>query len=157
MKLREMMQWLLKLLPKQKMHDTGHGNVQAGQVGGDLHHTHAVYNIYMVSSEAPKQAASSGPEATQDELRPDVISPALAPALEATAQPNRPDSQQHSATLARMDLLQYRARITVLEFMSREFKTKLVIELQTEELFRLNRYLDRVLSNPRARKRKQVA
>lgn len=146
MQLREILQWLIKLLPKQKMQDNdGSGNLQAGRVEGDLHHSHtqAVYNIFMMAPDPAQTAVVSEPSTKAEDI--------------PTVQITRLQSQQHSAVLARMGQLHYRSRITVLDFMDREFKTRMVIELQTEQLFRLNKYLDVVLSNPRALKRKQVA
>ena len=134
-----------------KMKDAGNGNLQANRVDGDLHHSHtqAVYNIFMMNSESAPQAANSEPEVERAKMQ----SPVLVPRDQA----NKPQSQQHSAALSRLDQLQYRSRITVLDFMDREFGTRMVIELQIEQLYRLNKYLDVVLNNPRALKRKKVA
>jgi len=60
--LREILQWLIKLLPKQKMQDNdGSGNLQAGRVEGDLHHSHtqAVYNIFMMAPDPAQTAVVS--------------------------------------------------------------------------------------------------
>lgn len=138
MKLRKMMQWLLKLLPKQKMQDNGSGNLQAGRIEGDLHHTQAVYNIFMMAGDGgqaqqPTKTVEPGKEQVQ--------------AVQARAMP---ESAEQSATLRRMG--QLRNRITVLNFMEREFGTRMVIHLRPEQLKRLNLYLDAVMRNPQALK-----
>lgn len=160
MQLREILQRLIKLLPKQKMQgNDGDGNLQAGRVNGNLHHSHtqAVYNIFMLPPEPAPQTNKQEPVTEPEDAPKKAATAALMPQAQTWPRAVKPQSQQQSATLARMDLLQYRARLTVLEFMNREFQTKLVIELQPDELHRLNKYLDKVLSNPRAHKRKQAA
>lgn len=57
------MEWLQKLLPKQKMQDVGHGNVQAGRVEGDLQNTQhsnnqTIYNNFYLLSPDPKLGVS---------------------------------------------------------------------------------------------------
>ncbi|GAB6454944.1 hypothetical protein bcgnr5379_63350 [Bacillus cereus] len=44
---------------------------------------------------------------------------------------------------------QLRDRIAVLNFMEDQFGTRMVIHLKPEQLYRLNRYLDVVLRDPR--------
>ena len=146
MKLREMMQWLAKLLPKQKMQGNGgNANLQAGSVGGDLHHTNmhtqAVYNIYMMSSVSEKSRPAQEPvpdRPVASEMMQSVSTQAVA----------MPQSTEQSSTLRRMG--QVRNRITVLNFMEREFGTRMVIHLKPEQLKRLNLYLDAVMRNPDA-------
>lgn len=60
------MQWLLKLLPKQKMHDVGDGNVQVGHVGGDVKHSQhtTTYNTFYVVGTAHTSKAPKTPPAT---------------------------------------------------------------------------------------------
>ena len=62
----------------------------------------------------------------------------------------KPSSLEQSAVLRRLDLL--RDRVRVLDFMDRQFGTRMVIQLTPEQLYRLNRYLDVVLRDPRSRK-----
>lgn len=66
MKLREMVQWLLKLLPKQKMQDLGDGNVQVGRVGGDLQHSQhtTTYNTFYVVGAPPASTVPNSNPAT---------------------------------------------------------------------------------------------
>ena len=96
MQLREILQWLIKLLPKQKMQDNdGSGNLQAGRVEGDLHHSHtqAVYNIFMMAPDPAQTAVVSEPSTKAEDI--------------PTVQITRLQSQQHSAVLARMGQLHY--------------------------------------------------
>lgn len=60
------MQWLLKLLPKQKMQEVGDGNVQVGQVGGDLKHSQhtTTYNTFYVVGAATTSPAPKSTPAT---------------------------------------------------------------------------------------------
>lgn len=137
MKLKEMMQWLLKLLPKQKMLHNGSGSLQAGRVEGDLHHSHtqSVYNIFMMAGDM---------QPAQEHIKPAEPGKGQTPAF------SMPESAEQSATLRRMG--QLRNRITVLNFMEREFGTRMVIHLRSEQLKRLNLYLDAVMRNPQALK-----
>lgn len=143
MKLQKMMQWLLKLLPKQKMQDNGSGNLQAGRIDGDLHHTHAVYNIFMMAGDGV-QAHESTKTAEPDKEQ-----------VQAVHARAMPESAEQSSTLRRMG--QLRNRITVLNFMEREFGTRMVIHLRPEQLKRLNLYLDAVMRNPQALKSERTA
>ncbi|WP_368921826.1 hypothetical protein [Comamonas aquatica] len=131
-----------------RMSDAGHGNVQVGHAGGHVigqvnHHHHIT--IIQAPSMAP--AAQS---ADRTGFRTD------APIVGSV---NQPTSLEQSATLRRMGKL--RDRVQVLDFMEREFGTRMVIHLKTEQLFRLNRYLDVVLGEsgttevPRYRKQPQ--
>ena len=135
-----MMQWLLKLLPQQKMHENGSGSLQAGRVEGDLHHSHtqAVYNIFMMAGDTAQ---------TQGPIKPAEPENSQAQTVQAVVMP---ESAEQSATLRRMGYL--RNRITVLNFMEREFGTRMVIHLRPEQLKRVNLYLDAVMRNPDALK-----
>lgn len=70
-----------------------------------------------------------------------------------------PSSMEQSAVLRKMD--QLRDRLSVLEFMDVQFGTRMVIHLRTDQLFRLSRYLDVILRDPRnvrrPRKKPEVA
>lgn len=104
----------------------GSNNLQVGQAGGDVishvsRHTH--HHVTII--QAPPQASANEPQA------------------------RKPSSTEHSAVLRRMD--QLRDRVPVLDFMEREFGTRMVVHLKSEQLFRLNRYLDVVLRNPLAK------
>lgn len=80
-----------------------------------------------------------------------IQTPLQAPANEPQAMKPSPSGQ--SAALRRMDSL--RNRVAVLDYMEREFGTRMVIHLKSEQLFRLNRYLDVVLRDPRNVKTKR--
>ena len=59
------MQWLSKLMPKQKMQDVGDGSVQVGSVGGDLTHSQktmnqTIYNtFYVMAPDSPTTPAAN--------------------------------------------------------------------------------------------------
>ena len=59
-------------------------------------------------------------------------------------------SPEHGAVLDLMKQLEN--RVSVLEFMQREFGTKMVKELQPSELFRLRRYVEVVIENSSTRR-----
>lgn len=59
-------------------------------------------------------------------------------------------SPEHAAVLDLMKQLEN--RISVLEFMQREFGTKMVKELQPSELFRLRRYVEVVIEKSSTRR-----
>lgn len=108
------------------MREVGSGNVQVGYAAGNVssrvsHHTHSHAHVTVIHASA--QAPANEPQS------------------------RKPTSAEHSAVLRRMDKL--RDRVAVLGFMEREFGTRMVIHLKSEQLFRLNRYLDVVLQDAR--------
>lgn len=112
-------------VPNQSI-DAGSGNLQVGIAHGDVvshvnHHTQHISHITIIQ-------ASSGPPSPVD--------------------PIKPTSSEQSAVLRRMD--QLRSRITVLNFMEREFGTRMVIHLRPDQLNRVHLYLDAVMRNPEA-------
>ena len=72
------------------------------------------------------------------------------PQSKQTEPTRKPSSSEQSAVLRRLD--QLRDRVSVLDFMDRQFGTRMVIHLTSEQLYRLNRYLDVVLRDPKSRK-----
>ena len=114
------------------MREVGSGNVQVGYAAGSVssrvsHHTHTHSHAHVTVIQQSVQAPANEPQA------------------------RKPSSTEHSAILRRMD--QLRDRVPVLEFMEREFGTRMVIHLKSEQLFRLNRYLDVVLRDGRNTKK----
>ncbi len=61
-------------------------------------------------------------------------------------------TQEHRAVLQLMDGL--RDRIAVLDFMEREFGTRMVIELEPKKLFRLKRYVETIIDSDAKRGKK---
>lgn len=112
------------------MQEVGSGNIQVGYAAGNVssrvsHHTHTHSHAHVTVIQKSVQIPANEPRA------------------------NKPSSTEHSAVLRRMD--QLRDRVPVLDFMEREFGTRMVVHLKAEQLFRLNRYLDVVLRNPSAK------
>lgn len=119
---KQFLAWPGKLLPRQKV--VGDGAIQIGLVTGSAQvhidkGTH--YHITVIQRF--------------------VHGPANEP------QARNPSPSEHSAVLRRIG--QLRDRVAVLDFMAREFGTRMVIHLRSEQLFRLNRYLDVVLRDAR--------
>lgn len=138
MKLKEFMQWLSRLMPRQKMQDVGDGSVQVGRVGGDLTHSQktmnqTTYNIVVMSA-----ASNTTVETLEQPSQPPDPVPQLVPIAA------RPKSD---ATQAQRDLLRLMAQSPAHEslaeaFMRREFNTDRVKKLTTFECLRTTRYLE---------------
>lgn len=137
---KQWLAWIAKLLPTQKAH--GDHAVQVGKVSGVLHvdhstHSHTQHNNHVTIIQShkvhPMRAAYVSPVAAQPtaNFKPQGLAPL-------------PDCAD---VLRRMDKLRHRTR--VLDFMDREFGTRLVIDLTPEQLFRTSKYLDVVLQDPR--------
>lgn len=132
------MQWLSKLMPKQKMQDVGDGSVQVGSVGGDLIHTQktmnqTIYNIVVVSSESASNEDGLVHESSEKPF------PKMPPAVQAKKTPD--------VTTAQRELLRFMASSLAIEaraeaFMRREFGTDRVKRLTTFECLRTTRYLE---------------
>lgn len=139
MKLRELLQWLLKLLPKQKMQDVGHGNVQVGRVDGDLCSTQnsnnqTVYNTYFV------MAAQTSTK---------VVRP-MDNATTSSAPTSCPRPSE--TTDFQRDLLRFMAQSPFHEsraeyFMQREFGTVWVKSLDELQCRRTTRYVETCIRN----------
>lgn len=140
------MQWLLQLLPKQKMQDLGDGNIQAGRVGGDVNHsqhstTQHIYNtFYVVSSEPIADAAAN-------ESRPAPLEPMLGPQDTATHKPATPE--QHE--VLRIMRSSPSANAYAEEFMQKQFGTTRVKRLNDLECRRTKGYVEACLKNEAAR------
>ena len=107
---------------------SGDNNLQVGYAGGDVvshvtHHTHTHRHITIIQA------------------------PTLAPANEPPMR--KPTSGEQSATLRRLNQLHTQKRIRVLDFMESRFGTRMVIELKTDQLNLLNRYLEPVMKDTR--------
>lgn len=126
--------------------ENGADNVQVGVARGDVsvsnhRHTQAVYHIYhMTGQKAPQEAPqTSSPPFTSQPTKADAA---------------MPSSVEQSATLRRLEQVPDK-RVAILDFMEREFDTRMVIHLKSEQLYRLNRYLDVVLKNAKDAPRKR--
>ena len=137
MKLRELMQWLSKLMPKQKMQDVGEGSIQVGSIGGNLTHSQktmnqTIYNIVVMNAESASNEDVKKPESTV--TQPPKLAPAAA-------------RQKPEATISQRDLLRLMAQSPAVEslaeaFMRREFNTDRVKKLTSFECLRTTRYLE---------------
>lgn len=148
MKLREILQWLSKLLPKQKMQDLGDGNVQAGRVDGDLNSTQnttnqTIYNIVVVSAE----------NAPAEEIPKAIPSSFATPKLAPAALPKRPSETTPSQRdLLRLMALNPANEARAVVFMRREFSTDRVKKLTTFECLRTTRYLEACIQREAAQR-----
>lgn len=146
--LKELLSWMTRLLPTQKVR--GDHAMQIGKVHGRVHvdrstHHHTQHHNHVTIIQAhscatvyPAHPAQPTPQsAPRTAAQPVVID----------RPPNVAAPGACSATLSRMNLLRDRTR--VLDFMEREFGTRMVIQLTSEQLYRLDRYLDVVLSDRR--------
>ena len=132
------MQWLSKLMPKQKMQDVGEGSIQVGSVGGNLTHSQktmnqTIYNIFVMNAESASNEDVQKPESAVTQP------PKLAPVAEARPKPEATSSQR-----ALLRLMAKNAAIESLAeaFMRREFDTDRVKRLSTFECNRTIRYLE---------------
>ena len=108
----------------------GSNNLQVGYAGGNVvsrvsHHNHNHTHSHITIIHAPAQASVN------------------------ESQVRKPTSATQSATLQRLDQLHMQKRIRVLDFMQAKFGTRMVIELQAEQLNLLNRYLEPVIKDTR--------
>lgn len=134
MKLREILQWLAKLLPQQSA--KGDGNFQAGRVDGDLHnnqnsHNQVIYNIVVMG------AASASVESAVQPPPPTMQPPKLAP----TAVRSKTETTQSQRDLLRLMAQSPDYESLAEAFMRREFDTDRVKNLTTFECLRTTRYL----------------
>lgn len=134
MKLREILQWLVKLLPQQKA--KGDGNFQAGRVDGDLNNnqntTHqTIYNntIYVM---APDQPAAN-------ESQPAPLMEKPSPAAE-----KRPATAEQLEVL-RIMRMSTEAKECAEAFMKRHFKTIRVKSLDDLQCKRTRRWVETCL------------
>lgn len=111
--MRELFQWLQKIIQQSKpsQHSKGNAAVQVGELRGDVTSVHLTQNFY---GGVPRAART-----------------------QATA--------EHKQVLALLDRVSN--RVAVLDFMEREFKTRMVIDLTQVELYRLRRYIEVILAD----------
>lgn len=137
---KQLLSWIARLRPTQKV--KGDHAIQTGTVHGRLHvdrstHHHTQHNNHITIV----QAASIPP------VRPNHPAPPIAPRLVENSPAPLASSAACAAALKKLDQLRDRSR--VLDFMEREFGTRMVIHLTSEQLYRLDRYLDVVLKDRR--------
>lgn len=108
----------------------GDGAIHIGQLAGPVTNVQLTQHIYARSFPAPLAAT------------PQPCTPPPPP-------PPQPVQRPPSATPAQRDVLflmqKLPDRIAVLDFMEREFNTRMVIELQPVQVYRLRRYVEVIL------------
>ncbi|HEY0954011.1 MAG TPA: hypothetical protein VGE36_04590 [Roseateles sp.] len=124
-----MLKALKKLRPQQQ--NTGAGSVQVGKAGRDVQ----VVNVHQVHQHFYASAPQASP------------APAPAPRPVESARVAQPLTDVHREALALMEPLPKRTRIAVLDFMSREFGTRMVKELHPAEAHRVRLYVRQVREN----------
>ena len=119
---KQLLVWIRQLLPKQK--NTGSGAVQVGKAGGDV----TVVNLtqHITQHLSPIHAGSR-------------LSPAPV---------RRQASKAQREVLLLMMKLDEREG-AVLDFMQREFGTRIVIDLNESQLYRVRRYVEVALKGGR--------
>lgn len=127
---RQFWTWIVRLLPKQQ--NSGSGAVQVGRADGDVKVLQLTQHIYARSFPAPLA------------VTPQTCAPPQ------PSHPSPPPPQRPVATPEQRDVLflmqKLPDRIAVLDFMEREFNTRMVIELQPVQVYRLRRYVEVVLN-----------
>lgn len=141
MKLSEMMQWLLQLLPQQKA--KGQGNVQVGSVGGDFSNTQnnsnqAVY-IFINQEAAVNAPSSPGP------IQSSAVDPSTP--TQATAAPSLSDDQAYI-----LKVMRYEPELGALaeRFMRKQFQTSYVKGLSSHQARRVVLYIYKCAENKNA-------
>lgn len=130
------MQWLSKLMPKQKMQDVGEGSIQVGSVGGDLTHSQktmnqTIYNtIYVVASDPLANECKSAP-----------LTSTPAPVTD-----KKPATQEQLEVL-RLMRQSPAANAYAEEFMQQHFKTTRVKSLDNLQCKRTKRWVEVCLEN----------
>lgn len=119
---KQLLAWLGRLLPKQEV--TGDSNVQVGRVDGNI-------RVTRKHQHGAVQAGHIDGGVT-------VINH-----HHHHAQNRSASRAEQKAVLQLMDSVQ--DRIAVLDFMEREFQTRMVIELSPQQLYRLKRYVEVVI------------
>ncbi|MCB4362667.1 hypothetical protein KIH07_02900 [Hydrogenophaga taeniospiralis] len=121
---KQLLAWLGRLLPKQEV--TGDSNVQVGRVGGNIRVTRNHQHGAVQADRIDVTVINHHHHHTQNRAAPRA-------------------TPEQKAVLQLMDNVQ--DRIAVLDFMEREFKTRMVIELDGKQLYRLKRYVEVVIQS----------
>lgn len=138
------MQWLSKLMPRQKMQDVGDGGVQVGSVGGDLTHSQktmnqTIYNtFYVMASDTPATFAAN-------ESRP-------APLQETPTATDRKPATPEQLEVLRLMRLSPAANAYAEEFMQAQFNTIRVKRLNDLECRRTKGWIEACLKNDAAKR-----
>lgn len=127
------MQWLLKLLPTQKMKEVGDGNVQAGRVDGGLHHsqhtTHNIHNTFFVMGA--QTSVSSVADTSQADSK-----------QQPTTAKTKAEIKDYQRALLRLLMTHHAYERTALKFCQREFGTDRIKRLNELQCRRVTRYVE---------------
>lgn len=117
--MREIKKWLTQLISRMMPTQTSSGNeaIQIGKMDGGVTNVHLTQHIY---APAPVQPPAQQPR------------------------PRTTSSTDQSQVLALLDRVP--DRMAVLDFMEREFDTRMVIKLDPQQLYRLRRYVEVILN-----------
>lgn len=141
-----MLSALKRLRPQQQ--NTGAGSVQVGKAAGNV----KVVNVNRQDVTHQHVQVHHHFYAPPPAVRPDVadarVATAAPPAPTAPQRGNVPPlSEVHREVLALMDPLPKKTRMGVLDFMNREFGTRMVKELDPHAVRRLRLYVRQVHAN----------
>jgi len=136
------------------MRKTGHGNIQAGSVGGDVTNVTIVQTVHVT---APLTSAESMPTTSAQDHKRAVAPPVDAAMPEKPSVPVEQDvavlRRELFALLEKFDRTPDR-RIIALNWMDQQFGTKRVVELDRQQLLRTVRWSAVVLKD-RQKKREE--
>jgi len=127
---RELKKWLAKMISRMMptQNSSGDGAIQIGKMGGGVTQVQVTQHIYV-----PRPA----PQTNAPPFR--VSHP------DRRSAPRSAIKESQRQVLALLD--QVPDRITVLDFMDREFGTRMVIDLTATQLYRVRRYVEVILKN----------
>lgn len=138
------MQWLSKLMPRQKMQDVGDGSIQVGRIGGDLTHSQktmnqTIYNtFYVMAPDSPATPAAN-------ESRP-------APLMETPPASDKKPATSEQLELLRLMRLSPAANAYAEDFMQAQFNTIRVKRLNDLECRRTKGWVEACLKNEAAKR-----
>ncbi|WP_175716565.1 hypothetical protein [Burkholderia anthina] len=157
---------------RQRMTETGHGNVQAGTVGRDLTNVTIIHTLNVAAPVPPAEVASPAEASFSTHVSPVNVEPQIAQAspTRGTALAPESDNSVPQATLPvdrdivtlrreLFDLLEQfdktpDRRVIVLNWMEQQFGTKRVVNLDRMQLVRTVRWSAVVLKD-RKKKREE--
>ena len=160
MQLSVMLEWLVRLLPKQKMQDNGNGNVQAGHVEGGLHHSVVNnYNVQQINVDHNQLAialirANANRQPNAPDIEPLDIGPTQRAQRERARRPMPDYLRALPATPQQLELLALRrysnnAKRLIDDFVEEKLNGKFIKELTDHEVLRAKRYVEKVWENQR--------
>lgn len=141
------MQWLSKLMPKQKMQDVGQGSIQIGSVGGNFSNTqhNNSQTVYIFVNH--EQQTHTPPQPVP--ARPPVVDPIPKPAIAipATVLPSLSEDQAYI-----LKVMRYEGELGALaeRFMKKQFQTTYVKGLTSQQARRVVLYIYKCAENQNA-------